>query len=425
MPAPPTDNLWETTCREHVAAPRLVGEATADLVVVGAGFTGTAAALEAAESGARVCLLEADGIGHGGSGRNVGLVNAGLWLMPETIVGTLGPTEGERLLTQLDTAPERVFDLIERHGIECEPVRNGTLHCAHSAAGLRDLEERFRQQLARGAPVTLLDGDEIARRTGSSRFRSALHDARAGTVQPLALCRGLARAAAQAGASLHAHSPVRRLAHRGDTWVVETDKGKITAQSLLLATNAYHRLVHGLPAPHTVPVHFLQAATAPLGDGERAAILPGGEGCWDTALVMSSFRVDQAGRLIVGGMGNLGGAGGRVHADWVRRKLRQLFPGLGHRKLEQVCCGKIAMTGDHIPKIVRLGARAYSCFGYSGRGIGPGITFGTLAAQALLRDDETRLPVTPVGGHREAFSAVREGYYETGTILVHAASARF
>jgi glycine/D-amino acid oxidase-like deaminating enzyme len=82
------------------------------------------------------------------------------------------------------------------------------------------------------------------------------------------------------------------------------------------------------------------------------------------------------------------------------------------------------MTGDHIPKIVRLGRRGYACFGYSGRGIGPGVTFGTLAAQALLRNDETLLPMTPVAGHREGFAAVREGYYEAGTIILHAVSAR-
>jgi hypothetical protein len=82
------------------------------------------------------------------------------------------------------------------------------------------------------------------------------------------------------------------------------------------------------------------------------------------------------------------------------------------------------MTGDHIPKIVELGARGYSCFGYSGRGIGPGVSFGTLAAQALLRDDPGLLPVSPVTAHRESFVAVRQGYYETGSILTHAVAAR-
>ncbi|WP_275096916.1 NAD(P)/FAD-dependent oxidoreductase [Sedimenticola hydrogenitrophicus] len=419
-----TSNLWQATCREAVRAPPLAQRKTVDLVVIGGGYTGTAAALEAARSGAQVCLIEAAEIGHGGSGRNVGLVNAGLWLPPKVILKSLGSGEGERLLSQLDAAPERVFTLIERYAIDCEPVRHGTLHCAHSPAGLRELQNRLRQQQARGAPVTLLDAAETARRTGSLRFHGALHDARAGTVQPLALCRGLARAAAEHGAHLHANSPVRRLTKTGDSWVVETDAGQVAAGSLLLATNAYHRSAAGAQAPQTVPLHYFQAATPPLSDNERARLLPGGEGCWDTALVMSSFRIDLTGRLIIGGIGNLEGPGAKVHTSWSDRKLRQLFPWLGRRRLEQAWCGRIAMTGDHIPKIVKLGARGYSCFGYSGRGIGPGVTFGTLAAQALLRDDPGLLPIAPVTAHRESFVAVRQGYYETGSILTHAVAAR-
>ncbi len=413
-------NLWEDTCREHVDAPPLGVRKTVDLVVVGGGFTGCAAALEAARSGASVCLVEAAQIGYGGSGRNVGLANAGLWLPPEVIQKTLGKAEGERLMAHLDTAPARVFDLIERHAIDCEPVRNGTLHCAHSAAGLRNLEERMRQLRARGAPVTLLDAGETARRTGSLRYHGALHDARAGTVQPLALCRGLARAAVEAGASVHAQSPVRRLEQINDTWVVETEGGTIKARSLLLATNAYHRLAIGTPAPQTVPLHFFQAATAPLDSKERDCVLPGGEGCWDTALVMSSFRTDRAGRLIIGGIGNLEGLGAGVHAGWAKRKLGQLFPWLGQRRLEHAWCGRIAVTGDHIPKLVAIGTRGYGCFGYSGRGIGPGVTFGTLAAQALLREAPALLPLSPVAGHHESFRSLREGWYEAGSVVAHA-----
>ncbi len=419
-----TSNLWSDTCRESVSVSPLSGPYAVDLVVVGGGYTGTAAALEAARSGASVCLIEADEIGHGGSGRNVGLANAGLWLPPEVIMKTLGTAEGERLLSHLDNAPERVYRLIERYAIDCEPVRNGTLHCAHSSGGLKDLRNRFRQLQARGAPVSLLDAEETSRRTGSDRFHGALHDARAGTVQPLALCRGLARAAANAGASIHSHSPVRRLARVGDSWVVETEAGQVLAQSLLLATNAYHQTATGPQAPQTVPLFFFQAATAPLAEKERQRILPGGEGCWDTALVMSAFRTDQAGRLIIGGVGNLEGLGGKVHVDWARRKLHQLFPWLRKRELEQAWCGRIAMTGDHIPKIVELGPRAYSCFGYSGRGIGPGTTFGTLLAQALLQGDPGLLPITPISAHHEYFRNVRQGYYEAGSILTHAVAAR-
>ncbi|MFP6681506.1 MAG: FAD-dependent oxidoreductase, partial [Gammaproteobacteria bacterium] len=133
-------------------APPLHDYASADLVVIGGGFTGCSAALHAAEQGAEVRLLEAETIGHGGSGRNVGLVNAGLWTPPDEDEQILGRDAGVRLNAALAEAPDLVFSLIERHAIECEAIRCGTLHCAHSAAGFRELKNRLHQQRERSAP---------------------------------------------------------------------------------------------------------------------------------------------------------------------------------------------------------------------------------------------------------------------------------
>ena len=153
-------------------------------------------------------------------------------------------------------------------------------------------------------------------------------------------------------------------------------------------------------------------------------ILPGGEGCWDTALVMSSIRRDRAGRVIIGGIGNGTGPGARVHAAWARRKLAALYPALRDIPLTHGWTGRIAMTGDHIPKIVAFGPDAYAIFGYSGRGIGPGTVFGTEAARALLSGSDTTLPLVPIRQHRETAPAVQAAYYETGATLTHAMAAR-
>lgn len=421
---PENGNLWERTCAETVTPAGSVDGQSFDLVIVGGGYTGCSAALAAAGAGADVCLLEAERIGFGGSGRNVGLVNAGLWLPPDGIVSVLGEAEGSRLLGYLGDAPSRVFDLIEKHRIECEATRAGTLQCAHSPAGAKDLESRFRQQNRLGAPVRLLDAAEAARRTGSERFHGALFDARAGTVQPMGYVRGLARAASGAGARIVERAPVTRLSRDGDAWVVETPRGRASAKALLLATNAYHRGGEADRPGGYVPVHYFQIATAPMSDADRERILPGGEGCWDTAQVMSSFRVDRSGRLIVGGIGHLEGPGGGVHGAWARRKIRTLFPWLSPPPVEHAWSGRIALTGDKLPKIREIGPRGYACFGYSGRGIGPGTVFGTLAAEALLQGDPGRLPLAPVSRHDERFVAVRTSYYELGALATHAVSAR-
>ncbi|WP_420392224.1 NAD(P)/FAD-dependent oxidoreductase [Acuticoccus sp.] len=410
--------LWRATAAEAFEGPPLEGDADADLAIVGGGYTGCAAALAAAERGASVRLLEAERVGHGGSGRNVGLVNAGLWLPPDDVEAALGPEEGRALNDALAGAPDLVFELIARHGIACEPRRAGTLHCAHAPSAHRELKRRHRQLAGRGAPVALLDASEARRRTGSDAVHGALFDARAGTIQPLAYCRGLARAARDAGAVLHEESPVRSVARTAGGWRVATDRGSVRAKALLVATNAY-----GHPAAlagAVVPLRYFQLATTPLGDNVRATVLPGGEGAWDTGTVMSSFRTDAVGRLLVGGVGSLAGPGGAVHRRWADRTLARLFPQLAGTPFEHALEGRIAMTRDHVPKIVRLGPAGAMVFGYSGRGIGPGTVFGTRLAHALLSGDEAALPVRPRARHAEPFAALRGIGIEAGATLAHA-----
>ena len=365
-------------------------------------------------------LLEAARVGHGGSGRNVGLVNAGLWLPPDTVAARLGKGPGEALNATLAAAPSRVFELIEQHAIACEPQRAGTLHLAHAPGGLTDLRRRAAQAQARGAPVTLLDADEAARRTGSPRFHGALFDPRAGTIQPLAYARGLARAATTAGARIFEHSEVRTCAHHGGQWVLRTDGGKLRARRLLMATNAYHRAAEGTHLPDLPVVQFFQIATEPLGHNIAGDILPGGEGGWDTGTVMTALRRDAGGRVILGGMG----AGGALHEGWARRKLTRLFPRLYDAPLAHVWSGRIAMTHDHLPRLLRLGPEGLAVFGYSGRGIAPGTVFGTAAATALLSGQEDGLPVAAVDNHSEALSALRTLGFEAAARLVHLMAAR-
>ena len=415
-----TSNLWRVSSSVDISAPPLSAGGRFDLVIIGGGFTGLSAALESARRGASVALLEAESFGFGGSGRNVGLVNAGLWLPPDQVVAKMGEAAGNRLMRELAAGPSKVWSIIERERIECEATPNGTLHLAHSASGLQNLKDRLAQGLARGWPLQLLGAEETARRCGSTAFRGALFDPRAGTIQPLSYARGLAAAAIRAGARLHERARVTRARHDGAGWVVTADGYDLRSRSLLLATNAYFDGIDLGFRPAIVPVSYFQLATAPMPEQLRSEILAGGEGCWDTALVMSSFRTDRAGRMIIGAIGNLEGAGGTVHAAWARRKLAKVYPQLADLPFEHAWRGKIAMTGDHIPKIVAFGPNAYASFGYSGRGICPGTVFGTAIAAALLDATEDGLPVRPVPTHRERAAALQGAYYETGAVLSHA-----
>lgn len=420
-----TQSHWHQSCAELAAAPALTGAVTADLVVVGGGYTGLSAALHAAKAGLSVRLVEAGSFGGGGSGRNVGLVNAGLWLPPEEIAARIGAEAGAKLSSALAGAPELVFDLIEEFSIQCEATRAGTLHCAHAPSGMRDLENRHRQLIANHAPVVLLSREEAVARVGSEQLYGALFDPRAGTIQPLGYARGLARAAMECGAQLHEYSPAQDITRVRDRWSVTTPEGQVVAPKLILATNAYALPIKGLPTPTTVPVHYFQAATAPLSDAQLAQILPGREGCWDTAMVMSSYRLDQAGRLIIGGMGGLNHPAGRIHTAWVTRKLARMFPTLAGMPLSNAWHGRIAMTEEYLPKLMIPGPDALIAFGYSGRGIGPGTLFGKSMAEALISGDMSALPRAPVEHHAIPMARPKQIYYEAGATLTHLVKDRF
>lgn len=414
--------LWEITAPVPPATTSLRGALDVDVVVVGGGFTGCSAALHLAEGGARVALLEAVAIGFGASGRNAGLVNAGMWVMPDTVVATLGRTHGERLLELLGQGPAQVFDLVARLGIACEAEPVGTLHCAVGAKGMAEIEARAAQWQARGAPVTLLDGAEAAAKIGSTHFPGALLDRRAGTIQPLAYVRGLAAAAAAAGAQLFTGSPATATERRGGRWHVQTAGGSVTADWIIAATDAYTTDLW--PAIRSQQVHlpYFNIATTPLSDNLRRSILPDRQGAWDTETVLSHFRLDQAGRLIIGSIGALRGTGVAVHRRWARAHLRRLFPQLGDIAFEAEWYGKIGMTDDHLPRFHRLAPQAVAVAGYNGRGIAPGTVFGRELARLVLgavTPDELALPASDPSPAR--FRHLREAAYEVGSQLVHIA----
>lgn len=412
------NNLWKDTGTVAPTTQELAGTIVVDVAIIGAGFTGLSAALHLAERGTRVAVVEANTIGHGGSGRNVGLVNAGLWTPPDEVEAVLGARAGQRLNATLGAAPDFVFDLIERHAIDCNATRNGTLHCASNTAGFRDLENRFRQQVERGAPVELLEAGETQARLGTAHYSSALLDRRAGTIQPLSYARGLAQAAIAAGTTLFEHTTASGWRYEGSRWHIETKGGAIRANRLIEATNAYPAAVKHA---RFTPVYFFQCATPSLPN--HSEILPNGEGCWDTGTVMTSFRRDSQDRLVMGAVGKLSGIGARLHRTWALRKMAKLFPALRNTGFEHHWHGRIAMTRDHLPKIVETGPGAIAIFGYSGRGIGPGTVFGKAAADWALGDNDA-FPIPIIQSYNEPLAGVRAGYIECGARMVHLINAR-
>lgn len=423
---PRTHGLWERTAPAAPATQPVQGSIKADVAIIGGGFTGISAALHLAQAGVQPVVVEAVEIGFGGAGRNVGLVNAGMWVMPDALPGILGPVFGERLLTLLGNGPEQVFRLIEQHGIACEAVRTGTLHCAVGQAGLVEIHQRAEQWQRRGAPVQALGAADAARLVGSAAYTGALLDKRAGTVQPLAYVRGLAKAAQAAGAVLHTGSPVNGAERVGNRWCLSTPQGHVFADWVIVATDAY---TTGLPWPslrtQQVALPYFQFATQPLPAEIRASILPERQGAWDTKSVLTSFRYDAAGRLAFGSVGALRNTGTAIHRAWALRALRKLFPHIGPVQFEAEWYGTIGMTTDNLPRFHQLAPNVVSICGYNGRGIAPGTVFGQVLADYIsgkLGVADMPLPLTEPD--TVSFRPVREAGYEFGAQLVHLGEAR-
>lgn len=412
--------LWERVTPTQVESAALAGQVKFDVCVIGGGITGLCAALHLLEQGKRVCVLEAYRVGHGGSGRNVGLVNAGTWIKPDEVESTLGEQHGKRLNEVLGQAPAEVFALIQRYGIDCQARNDGTLHMAHNAAGLSDLESREEQWRRRGADVELLTGAVCEAYCGTSRISAALLDRRAGTINPMGYTIGLALAIIRLGGVIYQHSPVQALNRQADAWLVRTEQGEVAAERVVISTGAYTEGQWTELRRNYFRGHYYQVASVPLAGPVADKILQHGQGSWDTRTVLSSIRRDAEGRLVLGSLGKASNKPDWFIRGWADRIQRHYFPVLGKVEWELHWTGCIDFTPDHLMRIFEPAPGIVAVTGYNGRGNTTGTVIGRAFAEFLLKDDPDRLPI-PFARMRALHTAgLRSCAYEVGFSLYHA-----
>jgi glycine/D-amino acid oxidase-like deaminating enzyme len=354
--------------------------------------------LHLSEAGRAVVVLDSNDIGDGASGRNGGQVIPGLKYDPDDLEEMFGGQLGSKLVATVAAGPDLVFDLIRRHRIACEPVRNGWLQLATSEAALRPLRTRVRQWRERGAAVDLLDRAETARLTGSQRCCGGLLDRRGGTVHPLELVRGLATAAQRAGSRVFTDSAAIRLDRVGNEWQVSTAQGSVTSPQVVLATNAYSDEFTGALKRTFVAVPSLQAATAPLSQEQLRGILPERQSVSDTWRLLRYFRLDGTGRLIMGSRGVFGRTSLIEAAKPQHRAVREIYPQLADVPFDYHWSGWVAMTPDHLPHLHEVAPGIIAGLGYNGRGVAMATTMGALLAKYVLGTPATELgfPVSPI-----------------------------
>lgn len=395
-------SLWAAVTPAAAEAPALEGVCEADLVVIGAGFSGLSAALHGVESGRRVVVLEAAAPGFGASGRTNGQVIPTLSRPdPDDLIRRWGEP-GERFVHLLRDSARHLFDEVRRLGIACEAEQSGWIQPAHTPGRLRISQRRVEQWRRHGADVVLLDQQEARRLIGSDTWFGGWMAPSGGHINPLALTRGLAAAVCSRGAQLYARTPAMSLGREGERWRVLTPRGEVRAHALVLATHAltghFSRGLHEGLAREVVPAWSWMLATQPLPEALRRTILPTRAALSDTHADLHFARYDARHRLISGGalisQANAVPKLRRIVAE----RLAHMFPQIGPVQFDFAWSGFIGMTDDYHPRMHQIGPNGFAWAGCNGRGIALSVSLGRELARAALGEDlgTLALPLEPV-----------------------------
>jgi len=374
-------SLWSATAPSVVPTPALNESVKVDVAIVGAGYTGLSTALHLAERSVRVCVLEAHEPGWGASGRNGGQVNPTLKYDPQQLVQKYGPERAEPLIATVSNSADLVFKLIERHGIDCAPVRKGWMQVSYSEKAVAGLHARAEQWARRGVPVQRLDATAVASRMGS-----------------LAYARGLVAAALAAGARVHGHSAVTGLQRQGSAWQLQTAGGaQVTADQVVLATNGYSDHLWPGMAQSVLAANSFIVATKPLSGRAAESILPGQETVSTAQRLLLYFRKDAYGRLLMGGRGLFNDPTGPADFAHLERSLALLFPQLGPLEFDYRWAGRIAITRDFMPHVHEPAPGLTLALGCNGRGIALCTSLGQqLAGRLCDSTADFAYPITPL-----------------------------
>ncbi|WP_291297383.1 FAD-binding oxidoreductase [Elioraea sp.] len=391
-------SLWAATAPAPPETAALAGGASADICVIGAGYTGLSAALTAAEAGAKVVVIEAAAIGWGASGRNNGQVIPTLSRMDPDEIAASGGAKGEEFVGLIRDSASLVFDLIRKHDMDAEAVQNGWIQPAHRESRMAVAAKRVEAWGKRGAPVSLLDRAAMARLTGTDHWHGGWTNRSGGRINPLGYARGLARAAISAGATIFTHTPAEAIARDGAKWVVTTPNGRVVADRVIIATNAYSTDLWPGFREEVIPVRSYQMATAPLTDNVRKSVLPEGHALSDTRGDLYFFRFDANGRLITGGALALGFDWENRIRERIGRRVAAVYPQVGVPKFDYVWWGYIGATADKAPHVHELAPGVTGWNGCNGRGVALATAIGReLGRQATGTPwSDIPLPLSPV-----------------------------
>jgi glycine/D-amino acid oxidase-like deaminating enzyme len=396
-------SLWGATATPLRAFPALAGDAQADVVIIGAGYTGLSAAHHLAQSGLSPIVLEANRPGWGASGRNGGVITAKFRLSFPAIASAHGKPMAKRMYEIALEATDIVTELVETYGIESAALtRSGQVKAAHNhetlAYAVKEAEW-LRAELG-DTTMSVLDAGQVREETGSAGFVGGVLNAGSGGIHPLNYLHGLAEGVTGLGVPIHAGTPALRLRREGDGVLVETPGGIVRAKQAIIATNSYSDLTPATQAFQRTLIPFRSAiiATEKLSPNLAATVMPTRRTYTETKRMMRWFRmVDD--RIVFGGRGAFGKTDSQRAFQALHKAMVGIFPQVADVPLAYRWSGLVAMTLDSVPHVGRVDDRVMLAMGYNGAGVAMSSLMGRYLA-AFARGERPDVGLLDAGRMR-------------------------
>jgi gamma-glutamylputrescine oxidase len=400
------DSYYAASANDHPDYPGLEGDTSVQVCVIGGGYTGLSAALNLAEQGLSVVVLEAHRVGWGASGRNGGQICTGFSTGNEKLESRFGLDDARKLFDLTEESKAIVRERVARHGIDCD-LTWGYFHGAGKRRHLNDLRSEH-DSLARdyGYEQTRLveTPQDVGEYVETPAYLGGLYDSGGGHLHPLNYCLGLARAAEAAGVRIFEGTEALAI-EKGAKVRVRTRRGRVSADFLVLAGNAYLVGLEPEIESKIMPVGTYIAATEPLEESRAKLLIKNDVAVADCNFVLNYFRLSRDHRLLFGGRVSYSTLMPPNLPNAMRRKMLQVFPSLSDLRFDYTWGGFVAITMERTPHLGRLGGNVFFAQGFSGHGVAFTGVAGKILAEAIAGqagrlDLLARLPHTTFPGGR-------------------------
>ncbi|GAN80844.1 NAD(P)/FAD-dependent oxidoreductase [Acidocella aminolytica] len=398
------NSYYAATANKKDARPPLSGSVTADVCVIGGGFTGVNAALELTQRGRQVMLLEAVKIGFGASGRNGGQIVNGYSRDLDVIASRYGKAAGQVIGGLAREGGNIIRERVADYNIQCD-LKPGGIFAALTHSQMRGLTHHMKvwREFGFSEGFEPLDKTALQKHVKTERYVGGLIDHHGGHLHPLNLVQGEAAAFEALGGVIYEESAVTEVKF-GETVTVKTAQGEVTAKNVLVCGNAYlHNVLPDLEG-RVMPVSTQVLATEPLGE-EAAALLPTDMCVEDCNYILDYFRRTADNRILYGGGIVYGGQDPESVRAKILPLLHKTFPSLKEARIDFAWSGNFALTLTRFPQIGKLAPNVFFSHGDSGHGVTTTHLLARLLAEAVTGDTQrfdvfAGLPYFPFPGGR-------------------------